>query len=127
MRYTVDHSPAGPSSTAIPAATPTASTSQPMLQAIASPRRGDRPEANRRCSTRIAATTAAAVTEARTSSTGAVGSRRSHTGALAAAADPRLADRRLAWPGMEPIRLEPVDAVRVTTLVDNVTDMLLVD
>ena len=28
---------------------------------------------------------------------------------------------------MEPIALEPVDAIRVTTLVDNVTDSLLAD
>jgi 7,8-dihydropterin-6-yl-methyl-4-(beta-D-ribofuranosyl)aminobenzene 5'-phosphate synthase len=28
---------------------------------------------------------------------------------------------------MEPIALEPVDALTVTTLVDNVIDMLLVD
>src|SRR5687767_3558505 len=53
----------------MPAATATASTSQPVLQTIASPRRGARLGANRRNSTPRPATTATAAAGAKASST----------------------------------------------------------
>jgi 7,8-dihydropterin-6-yl-methyl-4-(beta-D-ribofuranosyl)aminobenzene 5'-phosphate synthase len=42
-------------------------------------------------------------------------------------ADNGCEDRRVTRGELEPVALEPVDALTVTVLVDNVTDILLVD
>jgi hypothetical protein len=92
IRYTVVHSPAGPSASAIPAPTASAKSSQPPAHTIASPRPGVRCGAKKRSSRVSATATTAAAARAKAISIARQFACRRRA----------LAMRRASWLGMEP-------------------------